>query len=141
MNPVRWLGVGLFALGVALLAVAVTRGEAVPYLVLIFPVVQATGPLAFGAIASLFAGMVVFFLAFAIRPDGVPVSPGVAPPPSEIPPGERAPPPRTRAGGVVFLGPLPIIFGSDAQVARWMIVVAVVLFVLLVAFWLAVVLL
>ena len=138
----RWLGIGGFALGVALLAVAVARGEAVLYLVLIFPVIQATGPLAFGAIAAMFAGLLLFFLAFALGPQPRPESaPGIAPGPPEALSVESAPTRRTRAGGVIFLGPVPIIFGSDAQVARWMIVAAVVLFVLLVSFWLAIVLL
>ena len=139
MNPVRWLGIGVFAVGVALLAVAIARGEAVLYLVLIFPVVQATGPIAFGAIAGLFAGTLLVFVSIAMGPRAVPVSPGVAAPPPDVRPGEGTTPPRTRAGGVVFLGPVPIIFGSDTQVAKWMIVVAAVLFVLLVAFWIAVV--
>jgi len=142
VNVVRWLGFGVFALGVALLALAVARGEAVLYLVLIFPVVQATGLLAFGAIAAMFVGMLLFFVAFAMSSPPVPVSPsGIAPPPPEALPAETAPPRRTRSGGVVFLGPFPIIFGSDAQVARWMIVAAAVLFVLLVAFWIVIILL
>jgi len=138
VNAFRWLGVGVFALGIALLGVAVARGEAVLYLVLIFPVIQATGLLAFGAIAAMFAGLLLVFVAFALGP---PRAPPVAIPSPEAPPAERLPTRRTRAGGVVFLGPVPIVFGSDAQVARWMVVVAVVLFVLLLAFSLAIALL
>lgn len=157
MHPLRWLAAGLFALGVVLLAFALARHEAVLFLVLIFPVIQATGPLAIGAIAALFGGILLFFAALAVGPAEVPrgLPPVSSAPPNDYPPGEQPSSrtrgsggafvgpfrPRTRAGGVVFLGPFPIVFGSDAQVARWMIVVAVVLFALLLAFWLAIALL
>jgi uncharacterized protein (TIGR00304 family) len=42
---------------------------------------------------------------------------------------------RFSTGGVVFIGPIPIIFGSDKRIARWMIVVGGLIgFVMLVVF-------
>ncbi len=35
-----------------------------------------------------------------------------------------------RGGGVVLVGPIPIVFGSDAQTAKWLIVLAMVLTIL-----------
>ncbi len=109
------------------------------YLFLVFPVIQATGPLAFGAIAAVFAGILLFFAAFAIAPPEFaipPEEPPASPPRTQD--GSPTPRRRGRAGGVIFLGPFPIVFGSDSQVARWMIIVAFLLFVLLLAFWIAV---
>ncbi len=37
-----------------------------------------------------------------------------------------------RAGGVVFIGPIPIIFGSDKRIARWMIVVGGVIAIIII---------
>lgn len=42
---------------------------------------------------------------------------------------------RTEVGGVIFIGPIPIIFGSSKDIAKWMIIVAIIIFVLLVLFY------
>lgn len=36
------------------------------------------------------------------------------------------------AGGVIFLGPIPIIFGSNRRIAKWMVLAALALGVLMV---------
>lgn|GEM_PF-311453 len=36
------------------------------------------------------------------------------------------------AGGVVFLGPFPIVFGSNKRIAKWMLVVALIITLLLI---------
>ena len=38
---------------------------------------------------------------------------------------------RTRGGGVIFIGPIPIVFGSDKGIAKWMIVVGVIIAVIM----------
>ena len=38
---------------------------------------------------------------------------------------------RTRAGGVIFIGPIPIPFGSVKGIAKWMIVVGVIIAVIM----------
>lgn len=42
---------------------------------------------------------------------------------------ERA---KSRVGGVIFLGPIPIVFGSDRGTAGWMVIVAVAIGILMV---------
>lgn len=42
-----------------------------------------------------------------------------------------------RGGGVVMVGPIPIIFGSDAKWASVAIVLAIVLILLYLVFWVA----
>ncbi|WP_338603795.1 TIGR00304 family protein [Sulfolobus tengchongensis] len=42
---------------------------------------------------------------------------------------------KTQVGGVIFIGPIPIVFGSSKNIAKWMLIVAIVLFVLLVIFY------
>jgi len=35
-------------------------------------------------------------------------------------------------GGVIFIGPIPIVFGSNRRIAKWMIAVAVAITILLI---------
>ncbi|MCH4815405.1 MAG: DUF131 domain-containing protein [Saccharolobus sp.] len=42
---------------------------------------------------------------------------------------------KTQVGGVIFIGPIPIVFGSSKGIAKWMLIVAVILFILMVIFY------
>ncbi len=44
---------------------------------------------------------------------------------------------KSEYGGVIFIGPIPIIFGSSKKVSKWMIVVALIITLVLVALYLA----
>ncbi|HKW43099.1 MAG TPA: DUF131 domain-containing protein, partial [Thermoplasmata archaeon] len=57
--------------------------------------------------------------------------PQEGPQPGDAQPAALAP--ARRWGGVVFLGPLPIILGSDSRMTRLMLLVGVVLFFALLA--------
>ncbi|MEM4024713.1 MAG: DUF131 domain-containing protein [Metallosphaera sp.] len=39
---------------------------------------------------------------------------------------------KTEAGGVIFIGPVPIIFGTSKKIEKWMIIVALVITLVLV---------
>lgn len=41
--------------------------------------------------------------------------------------GER----ETHAGGIILIGPIPIIFGSSKKIAKWMLILALVIVVLM----------
>ena len=124
---IRWVGPASFLAGVLTMALAVAQRQANVYLVLVIPVIVGTGPLAFLGIILVFAG---FLLTFLLRPsrfvedpgsrDAVPTSPGGAAP-------------ARRWGGVVFLGPFPVIFGSDPRMTRTMLLIGIVLFLALLA--------
>lgn len=43
---------------------------------------------------------------------------------------------RARGGGVVMIGPFPIIFGSDARAVRWLIILTIILMVIALTFML-----
>lgn len=126
VRPAQLLGPVLIVAGVAALAVGFLQGEANLSLFLIFPIVTATGVWSALGILLLIAG---FFALFLTLPSSIPEAPPLGEP-AQTPSG-AAPPssPRRRWGGVVFLGPIPVVFGSDAKVARWMLVVGVLLFV------------
>lgn len=126
MRPAQLAGPAVLLVGLLTLALAVTRGEASLFLIVIIPVVVGTGPLALLGILLVFVG---FFLTFFLWNAGGPMPPGIPvevrePVTPEIPPGR---PPSRRWGGVVFLGPIPLVFGSDPQMTRLMLVLGVIL--------------
>ena len=91
------------------------RGEVELYLFLIFPVLKADG--AFGALALLlaFAAVVVIFLSFLIL----------------VPKGHLEPPGRPSVGGVVMIGPIPIVLGSDRRTALLALVIGLVFLIII----------
>lgn len=136
MRPIQLLGPSVLLAGLLTLAVAVSRGEATLYLIVIIPAVVGSGPLAFLGILLVFAG---FFLTFFLWTAGAPpleaaptdrsimAAPGIPP---------EVPRPR-RWGGVVFLGPIPLVFGSDPQMTRTMLILGAILFFVLLGLTLA----
>jgi uncharacterized protein (TIGR00304 family) len=136
VRPRPLVGPAVLLAGLGTLALAVTREEADLYLILIVPVVVGTGPLALLGVLLVFVG---FFLTFLLWNAGTapsfepPVTvPGV--PTTEEP---ASTPPARRWGGVVFLGPFPIVFGSDPQMSRLMLLLGAVLFIALLALTIA----
>lgn len=133
MGLSRLYGPLLFAAGAAVLALAIARGEASLSLVVIVPVVVTSSALGALGIVLVVAAFLATFLAWPFR--AVEAARGTAPPPAFQPPAVREPapaaPPSKRWGGVLFLGPIPIVFGSDARVTWAMLLLGVVLFLAL----------
>jgi len=123
---IRWLGPASFLAGVLTMAFAVSRGEANVYLVLVIPVIVGTGPLALLGVFLVFAGFLLTFLLWPSRLVAEPGDRGVSPVSPEGAPSAR------RWGGVLFLGPIPVIFGSDPRMTRMMLLIGLVLFLALV---------
>ncbi len=133
MRKLTALALIALAAGIALLGYSVATGESQVHLFLIFPVFTGTGVFAFLGIVLIAVAMFVGFFSFAgatLVPSGPP--PKTAAPPAQAP---QAAPPARKFGGVVFLGPIPIVFGSDARVSKWMLILGIALTVLLIAFF------
>ena len=126
MRLIRWLGPASIGAGVVTMALAVSRGEANVYLVLVIPVIVGTGPLAFLGVFLAFAG---FLLTFLLWPSRLDAEPGDR---NALPVSPEGAQPARRWGGVLFLGPIPVIFGSDPRMTRTMLLIGVVLFLALV---------
>lgn len=92
------LGASLLVLGIAVLLVALAEGEANVALIVIIPVVYGGGPLLVLAILFIFAGFLLLSFAFAhrVEREGPPTDDEV----------------KREFGGVVLIGPIPIVFGS-----------------------------
>jgi len=130
-----WLALAAFAGGLALLGYSVAVGESQVHLVLIFPVVTGGGASGLAGMGLVFLAMILGFLSFA-RPSPGPVSTAEASGAPQSPPAPATPAPKF--GGVVFLGPIPIVFGSSPRISKVMLVLAVAMTILLLAFFLLV---
>lgn len=136
VRPVRFVGPIVFMVGIAALVVAFFQGQATLALFIIFPVITATGGWAVLGILLMIIGFFLFFLTWPVGTVSAPISAqGSGPAPSAagaVSPPEPTPPMQRRWGGVVFIGPVPVVFGSDQKVTQWMLVLGIVLFVALV---------
>jgi len=124
---IRWVGPASFVAGVLTMALAVAQRQADVYLVFVIPVIVGTGPLAFLGIILVFAGFLLTFLLWPARFAEDPGNRDALPAPPE------GAAPARRWGGVLFLGPIPLIFGSDPRMTRTMLLIGIVLFLALLA--------
>ena len=135
MRKLTLAAIAMIILGIALLAYSVYSSEAQVYIFLIIPVFAGGSLSAFGGTILLFAGIFLFLFSLAgpasirsFEPAKAPAQPAAKTGATQTPPG--------KFGGVVLLGPIPIVFGSDKRVAKWMLVVALVLVILtVIAMW------
>ncbi len=128
MRHVRLIGLALLIAGAALIAASVATGQGQVYLLLFIPVYVGTGAVGMLGILVVFIGFLLASLGSAWRGLPVPVAPApepASPPDVAVPPATMAPP--AKYGGVVMLGPIPIVFGSDARVAKWMMILGLIL--------------
>jgi len=94
------------------------RGEVELYLFLIFPVLKADGAYAAVAFLLAFASLMVMFFSFwtGVRGEGL------------------EPERRTSAAGVIMIGPIPIVLGSDRRTTIITLVMALVVLMIIILF-------
>lgn len=123
LRPSIWVPIAVFVSGIACIAAAVMGGEADVRLFLIFPVFSGSSWL---FILGTLLIVLSFFVGFAmIAIGGTEVDrfqPGSAEPPS--PTTARR---KTTFGGVVLVGPIPIVFASGKNMAIFMLIVGIAL--------------
>jgi uncharacterized protein (TIGR00304 family) len=112
MRRLTAAALALFVLGIVLLA-------------------QSSSVWALAGMALIFAAIFLFFFSMATPMREATTQPSAAAPQATVPQQ-----PAKKFGGIVFVGPIPIVFGSDKKVAKWMLVVALVIVILLIiAMW------
>ncbi|NOQ53004.1 MAG: DUF131 domain-containing protein [Thermoplasmata archaeon] len=139
-NGLLALSILMVVAGIALIVWAGLRGEAEFYLVLIIPVISGSGGVFAAGVLLLIFGIMLLFFAMSLRsveryPDQTPQArpPARSPRTGEPPTGGGA-----RWGGVVFIGPIPITFGSGPRMGRLMVVAAIIMALLMLAFFLGI---
>ena len=113
----------LWALAVALLLssaalgwMAWDMGQIELYLFLIFPVLKASGAYGAGSLLLALAALVVIFLSFFTL----------------VPRDGSSPAGRTSVGGVIMIGPIPIVLGSDRRTTVMALVLALAVLMIII---------
>jgi len=133
----RWtlLSLMLFVASVVLLGASVATGDGQIGLFLIFPFIVAWGPLAVAGAVMLLLAVLSAFVGIWNAGEAVQMEGGGS--------GETgtygAPKPERKFGGVVLIGPIPIAFGSDRDVANKMLLLGIALFMVLLIIFLVLV--
>lgn len=137
----RWLrlaAIGLFVAGLVLLVAGLFTGDAEFYLVLIFPVVKSSGPLPIAGLLLMVSAFFIWFASLysmagspgqaderdASGQGEAPGAPGKGKGPGTEGPGRVGARPRTKVGGVVFVGPIPVVFSNDSVLGKKIAVLA-----------------
>jgi uncharacterized protein (TIGR00304 family) len=125
------ISLALFGGGVALIVASVATGEGRLVLFLVFPGIVTGGILGILGFLLIVLAFLVGFLQFGrIMAAAPPAShqpwepPCMEPPPSGSP---RSETPRRRFGGILLLGPVPIVFGTDRKITLAIVVLGIVL--------------
>ncbi|OGS42145.1 MAG: hypothetical protein A3K67_01110 [Euryarchaeota archaeon RBG_16_62_10] len=123
MTPRMLVPIALFVAGVSLIVVAVATGEAEVSLFLIFPVFSgSSGIFLLGTLLIVFSFIVGLSLMMMGQAGLARGALEPLPTAKEIEAGAG-----TRYGGVVLVGPVPIAFGSDKNLAVFMLVLGIAL--------------
>jgi uncharacterized protein (TIGR00304 family) len=121
----RAAGLYLLLVGILLLALAIASGEAKVALVLIIPIIYGSGALAAGGILLIFAGIVLMSLSYFTFAA-----------PAEEPSDAHHEPTKKEYGGVILIGPIPIVFGSARSLkgSRLLLALAVISLIILILY-------
>ena len=125
----RWVGILLSVAGILGLLLSALLGYLHFHLILLIPVISGSGPLPAISILSLIAGPILIFLSPFLDLSGKE--------------GSRVKSRGIEGGGIVFIGPIPIIFGSRrarGMLPRWwiLLLIGVLFYIVLLLLFLAV---
>jgi len=122
MKRLHIISVLCFVLGLFFLIISGLQGDLRIGVVLIFPFIIDSGPYALGGFVFLILAFFLFFLGFSPR------TPVTGPTTSSQENGEQEP--AIKGGGIVLVGPIPIIMGSSWKITLALILTAIVLILL-----------
>jgi uncharacterized protein (TIGR00304 family) len=126
-STLRRIGIVVLLIGLATTAWSVYSGLISFSLVVIIPVLTSNSALGSLPLLVIFAGFLLLVLGPALGEDGSEMTEDAADPGAE---GTRAA--RSRFGGVVLIGPIPIVFGSDGRTALIAAAIAIVILALVI---------
>jgi uncharacterized protein (TIGR00304 family) len=111
MRWLRWLGISAMVAGAILFVYGIYLGEVVVAVVVIFPVLISNGAIGAAAMLLLVLGLMALVLSYFFVEGG---EVGPSDKQGALDDGEER---KMGFGGVVLIGPVPIIFGSDRRTA------------------------
>jgi len=108
MRPVGWLSLVAVLAGAAMIVAAVALGQATVALVVVIPVVFGGSPLFAGGVGLVLLGLLGGMFGIGENASNEPRSER----PTEGPEGP------VRTGGLVLVGPVPIVWGTGVPISR-----------------------
>ena len=117
MNKYRILSLICFIFGIALFAIGFYSGEIQGGVFVVFPFIVGSGIYALAGFVLIFLAILLFVFGFAgnIKPD------------ETYDHGEPIKKSSVKGGGVVLIGPIPIVFGSNWKIAIVLMIIAIIL--------------
>ena len=126
INRYHLLSLVFFILGVVFLALGVLSGEVETGVIVVFPFLVGSGLFAFLGFIFVFIGLLLFMFGFIGATVGINNGLQVGDKDENYPSRKAA---SVKGGGVIFIGPIPIVFGSSWKIVVVMIVLAIILIV------------
>jgi len=122
MSKYHLLSLICFILGIAFFTIGFLYGDVKTGVFVVFPFLSGSGIYAFLGFIFIFIAILLFMFGFASSAVSEDFSSGYE---------EPGPPKKTsvKGGGVVLIGPIPIVFGSNWKIAMVMMIVAIILII------------
>lgn len=117
MNRYRILSLICFILGIAFFAIGFYSGEIQGGVFVVFPFIAGSGIYALAGFILIFLAMLLFIFGFA---DNIKTE-------ETYNPSEPTKKSSVKGGGVVLIGPIPIVFGSSWKIAIVLMILAIIL--------------
>ena len=126
MNKYHFLSFVCFIIGIAFFVLGFLQGDIQTGIFVVFPFIAGTGVYAFAGFIFIFIALLLFIFGFSTRieSDDLKINQENS---------QSTKKTFVKGGGVVLIGPIPIIFGSNWKIAVFLMILAIVL--ILVAFF------
>jgi uncharacterized protein (TIGR00304 family) len=126
MNKIRFLSFVCFIIGIIFFILGFLQGDLQTGVILVFPFIVGSGIYAFAGFFFIFISILLFIFSFktSIGQDELKIDQADSKETNKT---------SVKGGGVVLIGPIPIIFGSNWKIAVFLMTLAIVL--ILVAFF------
>jgi uncharacterized protein (TIGR00304 family) len=133
MNRYHLLSLGFFIAGIVLFTLGIVSGEVETGFVVIFPFLIGTGIYALVGFLLFFIAMLLFMFGFMEGAMEKTESMNKTLEPIKAKPTDLKEEKRTwiKGGGVILIGPIPIVFGSNWKIALILLLLAVVIMLFL----------
>ena len=123
MNKFHFLSLFCLMAGIVFFGLGFLSGDVETGVFVVFPFLAGSGIYAFLGFIFIFIAFLLFMFGFAsnvVGPDEIPVDY------DEYQPRKKT---SVKGGGIVLIGPIPIVFGSNWKIAIVMMIVAIILIV------------
>jgi len=120
MNKYHFLSLICFLIGIVFFILGILQGDIQTGIIVVFPFIAGTGVYAFVGFIFIFIAIILFFFGFKtnVEPDESKFDK------QDIKPTKKS---AIKGGGVVLIGPIPIVFGSNWKIAVLLMVLAIIL--------------